>query len=127
MTPRTYTLAIPLVLMFFAVFGLRAAFTIPTELDANWVFRLVQPTVRESVRASRWLILLLGVVPIAIVWLLVTLAMWPAQTAHRRDDAVADHRHAADRDRAEQLDQDSIRERPRARDRDAQVEGRRCT
>ena len=79
--PRAYTLALPLVLMFFAVFGLRAAFSIPTELDANWVLRLVQPTVRESVRASRWLILMLGVVPIAIVWLLFTLAMWPAQSA----------------------------------------------
>jgi hypothetical protein len=79
--PRTYTLAIPLVLMFFAVFGLRAGFAIPTELDANWIFRVKQPTVRDSVRASRWLILLLGVVPIAIVWLIVTLAMWPAWTA----------------------------------------------
>ena len=80
-TPRTYTLALPLVLMFFAVFGLRAAFTIPTELDANWVFRLVQPTVRDSVRASRWLTLMLGVVPISLVWLLVALALWPAPTA----------------------------------------------
>jgi hypothetical protein len=79
--PRTYTLALPLVLMFFAVFGLRAAFQIPTELDANWVFRLVQPTVRDAVRTSRWLILMLGVVPIAIVWLLVTLTLWPASTA----------------------------------------------
>jgi hypothetical protein len=79
--PRAYTIAVPLVLMFFAVFGLRAAFSIPTELDANWVLRLVQPTVRESVRASRWLIVMLGVAPIAIVWLLFTLAMWPAQTA----------------------------------------------
>ena len=79
--PRTYTLALPLVLVFFAVFGLRAAFTIPTELDANWVFRLVPPTVRESVRASRWLILMLGVVPIAIVWLLLTLAWWRPDTA----------------------------------------------
>ena len=64
---------LPLVLMFFAVFGLRAAFTIPTELDANWVFRLVQPTVRESVRASRWLIVMLSVTPISIIWLLFTL------------------------------------------------------
>ena len=79
--PRAYTLALPLVLMFFAVFGLRAAFQIPTDLDANWVFRLAQPTVREAVRASRWLILLLGVVPITMIWLLFTLAMWPAQTA----------------------------------------------
>jgi hypothetical protein len=79
--PRTYTLGLPLVLMFIAVFGLRAAFTIPTELDANWVFRLSQPTVRDSVRASRWLILLLAVFPISIVWLLLTLTVWPAPTA----------------------------------------------
>lgn len=79
--PRAYTIGLPLVLLFFAVFGLRAAFTIPTELDANWVFRLVQPTVRESVRASRWLIVMLGVLPICIAWLLFTLAMWPLQTA----------------------------------------------
>ncbi len=79
--PRTYTLGLPLVLVFFAVFGLRAAFTIPTELDANWVFRLVQPTVRDAVRASRWLILMLGVVPITLIWLLVTLAWWAPVTA----------------------------------------------
>jgi len=79
--PRAYTISVPLVLMFFAVFGLRAAFTIPTELDANWVFRLVQPTVRESVRASRWLIVMLGVVPISLAWLLFTLAMWPGPAA----------------------------------------------
>src|SRR4030095_14293902 len=66
---------------FFAVFGLRAAFQIPTELDANWVFRVAQPTVRDAVRASRWLILMLGVVPISMVWLLVTGTMWPTQAA----------------------------------------------
>ncbi len=79
--PRAYTISVPLVLMFFAVFGLRAAFTIPTELDANWVVRLVQPTVRESVRASRWLIVTLGIAPISLAWLLFTLAMWPTPTA----------------------------------------------
>jgi hypothetical protein len=79
--PRAYTLGLPLVLLFFAVFGLRAAFQIPTDLDANWVFRLAQPTVREAVRASRWLILMLGVVPVTVLWLLFTLAMWPVQTA----------------------------------------------
>jgi hypothetical protein len=79
--PRAYTLAPPLVLMFFAVFGLRAAFQIPTDLDANWVFRLAQPTVREAVRTSRWLILTLAVVPITMIWLLVTLALWSTQTA----------------------------------------------
>jgi hypothetical protein len=79
--PRAYTIGLPLVLMFFAVFALRAAFTVPTELDANWVFRLVQPTVRESIRASRWLIVMLGIAPVSIAWLLFTLTMWPLQTA----------------------------------------------
>jgi hypothetical protein len=50
--PRAYTISVPLVLMFFAVFGLRAAFTIPTELDANWVLRLV-PADRARVRARQ--------------------------------------------------------------------------
>jgi hypothetical protein len=79
--PRTYTLSLPLVLTFFAVFGLRASFAIPTELDANWIFRLIQPSVRDSIRASRLLIYALGVVPISLVWWLVTLSIWPAATA----------------------------------------------
>jgi hypothetical protein len=79
--PRSYVIGLPLVLMFIAVFGLRAAFAIPTELDANWVFRLLQPTVRDSVRASRWLIVVLGVAPISLAWLLFTMAMWPSWTA----------------------------------------------
>jgi hypothetical protein len=79
--PRSYIVALPLVLMFFAVFGLRASFAIPTELDANWVFRLTQPTVRDVVRVSRWLTLLVGVLPISIAWLLVSLTIWPVRAA----------------------------------------------
>jgi hypothetical protein len=79
--PRSYTIGLPLVLVFFAVFGLRAAFTIPTDLDANWIFRLAQPTVRDLVRAARWLILMLGVLPITLGWLLFTASLWPTPTA----------------------------------------------
>ena len=122
--PRAYTIAVPLVLMFFAVFGLRAAFTIPTELDANWVFRLVQPTVRESVRASRWLIMMLG----------VGADFDRVAAVHAGDVAVADGSRrirarpgdwpASDRTRTQQLDEGPVCQRSRARDRDTQVEGR---
>ena len=79
--PRTYTLALPLVLTFFAVFGLRASFAIPTEFDANWIFRLIQPSVRDSIRASRLLILVLGVAPVSLLWTVVALSLWPAGAA----------------------------------------------
>ena len=53
--PRAYTIGLPLVLVFFAVFGLRAAFTIPTELDARhpdrWVTdALFLPRTRQKFR-----------------------------------------------------------------------------
>ena len=81
--PAPYLLAVPLVFTFFVVFGLRASFAVPTEIDANWSFRLSQPTVRESVAASRLLILLVGVMPIAAASLLTALTLWPASIAIR--------------------------------------------
>jgi len=79
--PRYYLLAVPLVFIFFAVFGMRAAFTIPTDIEANWPFRLSQPCMRDSVAASRLAIVVFGVAPIAAAWLLVTLVVWPAEAA----------------------------------------------
>lgn len=79
--PRYYLLALPLVFMFFAVFGLRACFAIPTEVEANWPFRLTQPSMHASVTASRLVIIVFGVTPIAVAWLLVTLVVWPVEVA----------------------------------------------
>ena len=81
--PAPYLLAVPLVFIFFVVFGLRASFAVPTEIDANWSFRLSQPTVGESVAASRMLILLFGIAPIAAASLLTAFTLWPATTAIR--------------------------------------------
>jgi hypothetical protein len=67
--------------MFFAVFGLRGALAIPTDIDANWPFRMSPPTVPLSVRASRLLIMALGIAPIVGMWLTATLSVWPALTA----------------------------------------------
>jgi hypothetical protein len=79
--PRYYLLALPLVFMFFAVFGMRATFAIPADLEANWPFRLRQPSMRASISASRLTIVVFGVLPIAAAWLLVTLVAWPAAVA----------------------------------------------
>jgi hypothetical protein len=46
--PFDYMLAIPLVLTFFLVLGVRAAFKVPTDLGANWIFRVAGP--RDAVR-----------------------------------------------------------------------------
>lgn len=81
--PTQYLLALPLIFNFFAVFGLRAAFAIPTELEANWPFRLTPPSVMHSVKASRVLIVWCGLVPIAIAMLMLTLPIWSAADAIR--------------------------------------------
>ena len=55
--PQPYLLAIPLVFIFFAVFGLRGAIAVPTDVDAAWPFRLSTPTVDDVMRASRLIVL----------------------------------------------------------------------
>jgi hypothetical protein len=42
-------LSIPLVMSFFMLCGLRFIFTVPAELGANWVFRLVQSAPPQDV------------------------------------------------------------------------------
>lgn len=79
--PSSPLLAIPLVFAFFATFGLRAATSIPTDLDANWPFRLVQPPPAVAVRATEALLLIAGVVPVTIATLLAALALWSPATA----------------------------------------------
>jgi hypothetical protein len=81
--PQPYLLAIPLVFMFFAVFGLRTAIAIPSDVEANWPFRLATPTIDAAMRASRLLIVCFGIVPIVLAWTLLTVAVWPAGIALR--------------------------------------------
>ena len=42
--PVDYLLVVPLVLTFFLVLGVRAAFAVPTDVPANWMFRVVGPS-----------------------------------------------------------------------------------
>jgi hypothetical protein len=79
--PRRDNLAVPLVSLFFAVFGLRAALARPADPAANWPFRIASPRVGDS-RTVAWLIITLcGVVPILSATLATTLAVWPAVVA----------------------------------------------
>ena len=63
--PATSLLAVPLVTIFFVTLGLRAAFAVPSDRDANWAFRLSQPPLTRAVDATLISLLLLSIVPIA--------------------------------------------------------------
>lgn len=74
--PAAWGLALPLVFQFFLVIGIRAAFRIPTEIDANWPFRLTNPRIADAVRAVRLAALVLAVVPTVLVTVAVTTPVW---------------------------------------------------
>ena len=63
--PAAYLLALPLVLMFFAALGLRVAFGIPVDIDANWIFRQCDAHVRHAASGARGALLAVAVYPIA--------------------------------------------------------------
>jgi hypothetical protein len=73
--PEISLLAVPLVTMFFLTLGLRAAYTVPSDVDANWVFRLSQPRVMSAVDATAVSMLLLSVVPISSLGALAALLL----------------------------------------------------
>jgi len=79
--PRRDNLAVPLVCLFFAVFGLRAALSRPADPGANWPFRIASPAVSDSRAAARWILTICGVAPIVVLTLLATLTLWPAANA----------------------------------------------
>jgi hypothetical protein len=61
-------LAVPLSLSFFAVTGLRAAFNLPAELRANWIFQICESEDRiRHITASRKWILAMGLLPLFAV------------------------------------------------------------
>ena len=80
-TPQAALLALPLVAMFFAILGLRSACAIPVDLDANWPLRLRQPTLRAALRATRLVLLTLGVLPPVALAALASAWLWGARTA----------------------------------------------
>jgi cytochrome c oxidase subunit IV len=66
-------------MMSFGVLGLRAIFSLPISLNANWILRITQlrPT-HHYIAATRRALLLLGVVPIWIICATLSLHLRPA-------------------------------------------------
>ena len=61
-------LAIPLTLSFFAVSALRAAFNLPAELRANWIFQISESEERwRHIRAARKWIVVMGIAPLFLL------------------------------------------------------------
>lgn len=65
------------VLGFFVISGFRAVFQFPAELNANWLFRLIEARWTEVSRnATRKLVLAIGLVPLLLFALPVEIAAW---------------------------------------------------
>jgi len=62
--PVASLLALPLVLLFFLTTGLRAAFAVPSDMDANWAFRLSRPRVLSAIDATSIAVFLLATAPV---------------------------------------------------------------
>jgi hypothetical protein len=77
MQPNAQLSALPLILPFFVLLGLRALFAIPVEPQANWIFRLTDAGhPGPYVRAARKLMLMAGVVPVCAAALPVYGFLW---------------------------------------------------
>ena len=67
-SPHPDLLALPLILSFILVSGLRAAFNFPAELSANWTFRIAEADhTREALRAMRKWMLSCAIVPLFVL------------------------------------------------------------
>ena len=75
--PSARLLSIPFLLSFFLLAALRVMFTVPTEIRANWIFRLTEiddcGAYLTGARAALWM---LGVAPVALVTTPLYLAFW---------------------------------------------------
>jgi hypothetical protein len=80
--PTVAVLSAPLIFNFFALCGMRALLAIPTDIRANWVFRIHARGDRMSPAVGGVRIALLSavVVPIAIMAGIVGVSMWGMRT-----------------------------------------------
>jgi hypothetical protein len=76
--PNVLMLNAGVLLLFFAIAGVRAIFVLPAALPANWVFRVTNiEKVRARIAANRKTLILLVAVPVWIACALVYFAIWP--------------------------------------------------
>ncbi len=76
--------SIPLVLSFFALIGMRALFSVPVDLRANWIFRLTEEaSPRPVLSAVRKLMFVVAVLPVVLVALPAYSVLWGTGTGAR--------------------------------------------
>jgi len=79
---REAWLSIPLVLSFFVLSGMRYIFTLPSELAANWVFRVTESEERRrALDGARTAMLWMGVAPLFAALAPFYFVLWPAWIA----------------------------------------------
>lgn len=82
---RATVLAVPLVVGFFLIIGLRHVTTLPMDLRANWIFRITETGPEpERLNASRHIMLVYGLVPIVLlaVGVAVIVSGWITAAIH---------------------------------------------
>jgi hypothetical protein len=71
-----------IVMMWFAVIGVRVVFAMPTDLRANWIFRMSGVRgVEDCLRATRRSMFTLVVAPVLVIWAAVLFWIWPWRAA----------------------------------------------
>jgi hypothetical protein len=79
--PASWMLTLPMLFLFFGVIGLRASCRIPTEVEANWPFRLARPSLSTCVNATVLLMVTLAVLPVAGLTVIMLAPRWPLSSA----------------------------------------------
>lgn len=71
-----------IVTMWFAAIGTRVAFAMPTELRANWIFRMTNVRrAPDCLKATRRSLFILAVAPVWLIWAGILLWLWPWRPA----------------------------------------------
>ncbi|HEX5411051.1 MAG TPA: hypothetical protein VFZ27_04245 [Terriglobia bacterium] len=75
--PDQALLSIPLIVSFFALVGMRAAFGFPAELPANWIFQITdENNGKECLSGVRKAMIALAIVPLFALVLIAYSALW---------------------------------------------------
>ena len=63
---------------FFLVAALHSAFSVPTTVESNWTFRVAHPrSTSACVHALGIALVVVAVLPVTLVWLVITASLWP--------------------------------------------------
>lgn len=69
-------------MMLLVLIGVRVAFAMPTELNANWIFRTANSVhLMDCLRATRRSLFVLGVAPVCVIWAAALFWLWPLGSA----------------------------------------------